>query len=135
MRAYLAIKYHQDQRNRDQIEKITDLLASHNVETVCIARDVEKWGDVKFTPQALMEISFAKIDTCDFVLIELSEKGVGLGIEAGYAYAQQIPIITLVRQGSAISMTLRGISSATYTYPSYEALDLWLAACPLITKP
>lgn len=32
-----------------------------------------------------MEISFKKIETSDFIVIDLSEKCVGLGIEAGYA--------------------------------------------------
>jgi len=135
MRAYLAIKYHEDQQNRDTIEYLSDLLATHGIETACIARDVEQWGEIKFTPQRLMKISFDEIDTCDLIIVELSEKGVGVGIEAGYAYARQIPIITLARQGSDISATLHGISSTIYAYPSYDALDRWLSDCPLITEP
>ncbi len=132
MRAYFAIKYHEDQQNREVIEQISDRLAAHGVETVCIARDVEKWGAVELDPEALMTTSFAEIDACDLVIIELSEKGVGLGIEAGYAYARQLPIITLARRGADISTTLRGISTLVFRYPSYEALDRWLARCPLI---
>jgi nucleoside 2-deoxyribosyltransferase len=82
-----------------------------------------------------MKISFDEIDICDLIIVELSEKGVGVGIEAGYAYARQIPIITLARQGSDISATLHGISSTIYAYPSYDALDRWLSDCPLITEP
>jgi hypothetical protein len=39
-----------------------------------------------------------------------------LGIEAGYAYAQMIPVITIAREGSDISDTLRGISQGVYFY-------------------
>ena len=63
-----------------------------------------------------MRRSFAAIDKSDFVLVELSEKGVGLGIEAGYAYARKIPVLTMAREGQDISTTLQGISAQTFTY-------------------
>lgn len=128
-KAYLAIKYYEDQRNRDKIERLTTLLVAHGVETICVARDVEQWGAVHLAPPVLMEISFGEIEASDVVIVELSEKGVGLGIEAGYAYARRIPIITLARQGADISTTLEGISSDVFLYSSYDALDRWLARC------
>jgi nucleoside 2-deoxyribosyltransferase len=36
-----------------------------------------------------MRLTFEKIDICDLVIIDLTEKSVGLGIEAGYAYAKK----------------------------------------------
>ena len=56
------------------------------------------------------------IRSCQLVVIELSEKGVGLGIESGYAYAHAIPVITIARYGSDISDILYGISSAVQLY-------------------
>ncbi|HEX9925880.1 MAG TPA: hypothetical protein VGD99_24705 [Anaerolineae bacterium] len=47
-----------------------------------------------------MARSFVEIDSSEVVVIELSAKGVGLGIEAGYAYARRIPIVTIARTGS-----------------------------------
>ena len=46
-----------------------------------------------------MTRTFAVIAASDLAIIELSEKGVGLGIEAGYAYAQKIPLATVARDG------------------------------------
>ena len=50
------------------------------------------------------------------MIMECSEKGVGLGIEAGYAYANNIPIIGIARTGSDISTTLQGISQDVIFY-------------------
>ena len=63
------------------------------------------------------------IDECDIVVIELSEKGVGLGIEAGYAYAQGIQVVSVAKRGSDISETLRGISSRVAFYESFDDLS------------
>ncbi len=123
MRAYLAIKFHSDQRNRTAIEEISTSLGVEGIETICIARDLENWGKTRFAPNLLMQKSFAIIDTCDFILVELSEKGVGIGIEAGYAYAQDIPIFTIAKTGCDISETLRGISQQVFFYNTPKNLD------------
>ncbi len=120
MKAYLAIKYHPDHSNRARIEGLTAALARHGVETLCVTRDLEKWGQVEFSPEVLMRKSFAAIETCDLLLVDLTEKGVGLGIEAGYAHAKRIPILTIAARGADISETLRGISAAVCIYDSYK---------------
>ncbi|MGD9569999.1 MAG: hypothetical protein AB7V48_17085 [Sedimentibacter sp.] len=71
-----------------------------------------------------MKLTFEKIDICDLVIIDLTEKGVGLGIEAGYAYAKEIPIITIAKKGSDISETLLGISKKTFFYNNIEELGI-----------
>ncbi len=122
MKAYLAIKFYEDGRNRAMIEGITAVLAQLGIDTICVVRDLEKWGEIHFSPDVLMQKSFHEIDQSDMIIVELSEKGVGLGIEAGYAYAKGIPIITIARTGSDISETLRGISQDIFFYESYGRL-------------
>ncbi len=122
MKAYLAIKYHPDHQNRSWIENISAALAQNGFETVCIARDVEQWGQVHLSPAELMQRSLAEIDTSDVVVVELTEKGVGVGIEAGYAYARYIPIITIARKGADISATLQGISQKLFLYDNADEL-------------
>jgi nucleoside 2-deoxyribosyltransferase len=122
MKHYLAIKYHPNQQNRARIEAISGILERQGFETVCIARDVERWGQVRFSPEELMQRSFAEIEASDVILIELTEKGVGVGIEAGYAYAKGIPIITIARKGSDISETLEGISQKVFLYDDMDEL-------------
>jgi nucleoside 2-deoxyribosyltransferase len=122
MRAYIGIKFHPDNRNREHIEQLSDALTSCGFETVCVRRDVEEWGAVTLSPRELMKATFETIRSCQLVVIELTEKGVGLGIESGYAYAHAIPVITVARDGSDISDTLRGISQAVHLYGSVADL-------------
>lgn len=85
-------------------------------------RDVEQWGMVKLEPVQLMKKTFEIIDSSDLLLIELSEKGVGLGIEAGYARAKGKPIIIIAKQDVDISAALQGISREIHFYNNEEEL-------------
>jgi hypothetical protein len=123
LKVYIAIKYHQNHGNRTRIEGITSALENAGYKTICVTRDIEKWGSVSFTPEELMNRSFKLIDACHFLVVELTEKGVGVGIEAGYAYAMHIPIITIARMGAPISDTLRGISTKVIHYSQYSDLS------------
>ena len=122
MKAYITIKYHPDNSNRPRIEQISEALARNGIESVCVVRDLENWGEVHFSPEDLMQKSFAAIGACDLMVVDLSEKGVGVGIEAGYAWARGIPILTIARAGADISETLQGISQAVFWYESGDAL-------------
>jgi 2'-deoxynucleoside 5'-phosphate N-hydrolase len=111
MKAYLGIKFHHDNRNRATIEGISQILGECGFETVCIRRDIEQWGAISLSPQELMIATFDAIRSCQLMLIDLTEKGVGIGIEAGYAYAHSVPVFTIAQEGSEISPTLAGIST------------------------
>jgi len=114
--AYLGIKFYEDQRNRPQIEMIVDALMEVGWVTRVIVRDLEEWGAVQFDSRTLMARTFAVIEASHIAIIDLTEKGVGLGIEAGYAFANNIPVYTIARDGSDISTTIRGISRAVCFY-------------------
>ena len=122
MRVYLGIKYHADQANRERIERISRAFTDAGFEVRCVTRDIERWGEVEFEPQALMAATFELMGACDLAVLDLSEKGVGVGIEAGFAHAIGKPVVTIAQAGSDISSTLRGISSAVFEYASDEDL-------------
>jgi hypothetical protein len=127
MHIYIAIKYHADNANRPKIEQISRLIEKVGGSTICIARDVELWGQQHFAPDELMRRSFDAIEACDLILIDLTEKGVGIGIEAGFAYAKGIPIVTIAEQGADISTTLQGVSQTCFWYENDEALATFVA--------
>jgi len=120
---YLAIKFHSDQRNRGLVEKIATELESRGMTTVCVARDFEKWGEIKLDAQDLMQVALDSIRQSDAVVIEFSEKGVGLGIEAGYASAHDIPVFVLHRSDAEVSTTLKGISAEVIPYSGADSLS------------
>ncbi|CAK7005978.1 hypothetical protein [Tissierella sp.] len=123
MKAYVGIKYYKDYRNRAIIDKILVALEKIGYKTSCIVRDIQNNDQVEYSPYELMQLTFKEINECDLVIIELSEKGVGLGIEAGYAFARGIPIITVAKQGSDISETLEGISKKVLFYDDGQEMD------------
>ncbi len=126
MKLYLSIKYHPDNHNRELIEMICGALEPrHNV--LCMIRDCEHWGEIKFPPQELMQKTFNEMDACDALLVEFSEKGVGVGLEVGYTYAHKKPIIVIAREGSDISDTIVGVAQKIIFYTSYEDMKKKLA--------
>lgn len=124
MKAYIGIKYHEDYRNKIIVDKISSILENNGYETICIVRDINTEYQNTYNPRELMKLTFEKIDICDLIIIDLTEKGVGLGIEAGYAYAKGIPIITIAKNGSDISETLEGISNNILFYNIIEDLEI-----------
>lgn len=122
MKVYLGTKFYPDQSNKPVIETLSSALAAAGHETVCVQRDLERYGAVTLTPHELMRKTFEVIDNCDMVVIDLNEKGVGLGIEAGYAHGKGIPVVTVAKAGADISNTLRGISRAVKSYTDGEDL-------------
>ena len=122
MKAYLVIKFHEDYKNRKLIEQISEALQKAGFKSIVIVRDYEKWGKIRFTPKELMKLTFKLIDESELLVVEFSEKGVGLGIEAGYAYSKNKPIIIIAKRNSDISTTLRGISKEIFFYEEPEEL-------------
>ncbi len=123
MKAYLAIKFHEDYKNRDLIEQISNSLEIAGFKSTVMVRDYEKWGKIQFTPVELMELTFKLIDESNLLILEFSEKGTGLGIEAGYAYAKNKPIIVVAQYSSEISLTLSGIANEIYFYENPKELS------------
>ena len=122
MKVYISIKHRGDNSNKDCIEKISSALERNGFETVCITRDIEKWGQIELSPQELMQRTFTEIDSSHLIVVDLTEKGVGLGIEAGYAYAKGTPIAVIAKKGSDISATLQGISQKLFLYDEFDDL-------------
>lgn len=116
MKAFVSFKFKEDYSDRKLIEEISSALEKIGIESIIMVRDFEKWGEVKFSPEELMRLTFEQIDLCDFHIIEFSEKGVGLGIEAGYAFAKNKPIIVIAKKDSHISDTLKGIAKQIIFY-------------------
>lgn len=122
--AYIGIKYYEDNRNQPEITQLSRQLEQSGYKTVCIARDVEKWGAVHLPPPELMQHTFTEIDRADLIVMEMSEKGVGLGIEAGYAYAKGKYLLIVLKNERELSSTMAGIASKIIRYQSLEQLDL-----------
>ncbi len=70
-----------------------------------------------------MQRSLEAIHRSAAVVVEFTEKGVGLGIEAGYATALDIPVFVLLRPEAEVSNTLDGISTDVFRYADDDSLN------------
>lgn len=126
MKVFLSVKYHTDMSNRGHIERLLGMLKDLRYETFCVVRDLETWGETAVDERELMRITFERIRASHLVLADLSEKGVGIGIEAGYAAARGIRVVVIAPEGCDISTTLKGIAEACFTYRNEADLRQFL---------
>ena len=113
---YFGIKYHPDNSNRPTIEAFEQCFKKHNFHSYCVVRDMELWGEATFSAQDIMQETFKRIDTADLVVIDVTEKGVGLGIEAGYAKAKNKKLVITAKAGTDISTTMQGTADHIIQY-------------------
>jgi len=123
-KAFLSIKYHKDNGNRAIIESICEALSAVGFNTSVVVRDIEDWGEINLSSQELMKRSFNLIDKCQVVFVECSQKGMGVGIEAGYAFARGKPIVVLAKKGTELSNTLSGIANEVFYYSHPSELSV-----------
>ena len=123
MKIYLVIKYHADLSNKNLIERICSI-GEKKHQIICGHRDLEKWGHETFSENELMDRVFEKIDGIDAMLIEFTEGGIGMGIEAGYAKAKNIPIHVIQSKGTGIlSNAMKGICTGWHEYESNDDIE------------
>ncbi|MGY0218414.1 nucleoside 2-deoxyribosyltransferase [Endozoicomonadaceae bacterium StTr2] len=120
---YFGIKYHPDNSNRDVIEAFEKCFSKHGYESYCVARDLEQWGAASFSAQDIMQDTFAKIDASDLVVVDVTEKGIGLGIEAGYAKAKGKALIIVARDSVEVSTTIKGIADQIIFFNNISEIE------------
>lgn len=119
MNGFLGIKFKNDE-NRALIERIIKTCATCGLDMHCIVKDEEQWGILEIEPHIIMAKTFLAINRAELVLIEMTEKGVGLGIEIGYAAALEKPVIILARNGTVLSKTAIGVAQKVVFYEQPE---------------
>ena len=73
--------------------------------------------------QKMMKQATVDIDKCDILIAETSDKGIGIGIEVGYAKAKMKPIIYLRHKTADHSTTVSGISDFQVIYENISDLQ------------
>lgn len=122
--SFFALKFHEGDEDRAKVEAIEAALNKAGIEITLMARDVEKWGEAKIPEgKTLMrDYAFPAMQKCDCNIIEFSEKGVGLGMNAGYCFAIGRPIYIIAKPGSDISTTMANVAEKVIIYDKPEDL-------------
>ena len=124
LHSFFAIKFHERNEDKAKIEAIEKALNKAGITITVMVRDVEKWGQATIPKgKTLMtDYAFPAMQQCDCNIIEFSEKGVGLGINAGYCYAINKPIFVIAKTGSDISTTISNLAAKIIFYNEPEDL-------------
>ena len=122
MKAFLSIKYYDDMKNKSLMEKICSQFENKGINVFLFARNVQNYGPCKLSGQEVMDIAFDEIKKSDIIIVEASEISIGVGIEAGVAYANNIPIYTIAQKEAYVSNSIKGISKKCFFYDIPEDL-------------
>lgn len=83
---------------------------------------VDKYHFDLHQEKEMMATAFKEIDNSDFLIAELSNKSIGVGIEIGYAFATKKPIIYIRQKGSEYSTTTAGCAHSIIEYENEKDL-------------
>lgn len=131
MRVFLSIKFSGEDGSRQQVEEVIAAVEAAGAEVYCFRRDAEKWGDVMFRAEEMMELTFGEINKSDIVVADVSDWPIGVGVEAGYAYAKGIPVICICRRDKRLANTVSGLTNHVIRYTDGKGLEKQIT--PIIT--
>jgi len=96
-----------------EINQLKKCLVKHSIELLVF---VDKYNFKLGQEKEMMTIAFEEIDSSNFIIVELTKKAIGVGVEIGYAFAKQIPIIYIKRKDANHSTTVEGCSDYSIEY-------------------
>lgn len=109
--------------NKEEIENLCLLVKNAGFEDFCFIRDVEYYKKVFDDPKDLMQRAKEEIEKSDYLLIDMTDKPTGRAIEAGIAYALGKKIIVIMKKGTRIKDTTRGIATVIFEYEKIEDME------------
>ena len=127
MRVFLSIKFWRDDRNRDEVEGTIGAIEGIGAEVYCFRRDAEKWGEIEFGPREMMDITLEQIDKSDILVADVGDWPIGVGVEAGYARGNDIPVICICSKDKKVANTVAGLAISTIVFSDYKDLKKQLS--------
>ncbi|MBD3314015.1 hypothetical protein GF345_06235 [Candidatus Woesearchaeota archaeon] len=115
MNLFVAIKFEQ-RHNKELMDGLEKVLKQGGYNPYFFVKNegYSQHGRPDFTDMISNVVD--KIRENDALLIECSQNGTGLGIEAGIAYMMGKPVYVVHRYGTRVSTTLRGLSRRVLEY-------------------
>jgi len=119
-KGYFAISF----SDRKKYAKTIDYLVKHLAEKdIALLVFVDKYHFESNQEKEMMVTAFEEIDNSDFLIAELSNKSIGVGIEVGYAFSSKKPIIYVREKGAEYSTTTAGCSNFIIEYENSKNLS------------
>jgi len=119
MQAYISISYNKRQELNHELQSIIEKLKELQIKPFVFV------DNLKFSyeqEKEMMQQAMASIDDCDLLIAETSDKGIGIGIEVGYAKAKGKPVIYVRNRNAEHSTTVSCISDFQVIYDGVKDL-------------
>ncbi|MFA6463617.1 MAG: nucleoside 2-deoxyribosyltransferase [Candidatus Paceibacterota bacterium] len=114
------------------IENLCSAVRTAGFEDFSFIRDVEKYQKVFRDPKELMKRAKEEIEKSDALLVDMTDKPTGRMIEVGIAYALGKKIIVIMKKGTEIKDTTRGIADVVIEYDKISDITLELKKFQII---
>ena len=124
MKAYISLSFAKRYSLVEEVSSIIETLKKLNIEPFIFI------DSYKFTPsqeKEMMEQAMLFIDSCDLLIAETTDKGIGIGVEVGYAKGKGKPVIYIRNKNGEHSTTVSGISDFQIIYDNLFDLKRQLA--------
>ena len=124
MRAYISISFNRRKFFDDELTAITSVLNEFKIVPFVF---VDNYEFQSTQERQMMQQAMSDIDNCDILIAETSDKGIGIGIEVGYAKAKGKPVVYVRQKMAEHSTTVSGISDFQIVYSDGNDLQKQLA--------
>ncbi|MCJ0743910.1 nucleoside 2-deoxyribosyltransferase [Pedobacter montanisoli] len=124
MRAYISVSFSKRKSMDAEITTIVHTLNKFDIASIVF---VDQYQFYPHQEQQMMLQAMSDINGCDLLIAETSDKGIGIGIEVGYAKAKGKPIIYMRKADAEHSTTVSGIADFRIIYTDTGDLEKQLA--------
>ena len=123
-KAYISISYNKRQELNDELQSIIKTLREFHIKPFVF---VDNFKFSSEQEKEMMQQAILSIDDCDLLIAETSDKGIGIGVEVGYAKAKGKPVIYMRNKNADHSTTVSGLSDSQIIYDDVKDLKEQLA--------
>lgn len=120
MTAYISVSYSKRKLIDKELNAITDTLNKFKIVPFIF---VDNYKFDLTQERQMMEQAMRDIDNCSILIAETTDKGIGIGIEVGYAKAKNKPVIYVRQKNAEHSTTVSGISDFQIIYEDNNDLQ------------
>lgn len=113
MKAYISVSFSKRKSLDNEITAIKNTLIEFKVLPFVF---VDNYKFDLTQEKQMMEQAMVDIDDCDILIAETSDKGIGIGIEVGYAKGKGKKVVYLRQVENEHSTTVSGISDYKIIY-------------------
>jgi len=120
MQAYISISFSKRKELEKEVQAIKNALQKCGVSGFVF---VDEYQFSAKQEKKMMQNAIEDIEKSAILIAETSEKGIGIGIEVGYAKAKNIPVIYMRNSKSEHSTTVSGIADFSIIYSDEKDLE------------